>query len=351
MTQRWVVSAAVLAIVAGWLWSAEVAAQNTRSTSKPGPIAKTADGHPDLSGLWLYYDETPLETPGTPMRRRVGETPDSAGASDVAQRAAQQRRAAERGGQPEVNPFYAEGPIRAKNVARRASLVVDPPDGKVPVLPGPVEKMNYRTDHYSDSYLFLNPAERCITYGVPGSQFPSINASVQILQTSDNVAFVYELNGARVVPLKGGAHLPQNVRLWNGDSRARWDGNSLIIDVTNYNDQGQVTHSPDRLQGIIQSTALHIVERYTPVDANTINYEVTVDDPNTYARTWKAAFPLIRDGGSYKVFEYVCHEGNLRFMNIVLGGGRLKDKGAGADAAVASPSRKAAEDAGKSLAK
>src|SRR5438067_13740061 len=109
MTQRWVVSAAVLAIVAGSLWSADVAAQNAKSNSKPGPIAKTADGHPDLSGLWLYYDETPLETPGTPMRRRVGETPDSAGQSDVAQRAGQQRRATERGGQQEVNPFYAAG--------------------------------------------------------------------------------------------------------------------------------------------------------------------------------------------------------------------------------------------------
>jgi hypothetical protein len=351
MTQRWVVSAAVLGVVAGWLWSADVAAQNAATNGKAGPIRKTADGHPDLSGLWLYFDETPLETPGTPMRRRVGETAETAGSSDVAQRAAQQRRSSERGGAQEVNPFYAEGPIRAKRVEKRASLVVDPPDGKVPVLPGPIAKQNYNTDHYSDSYLFLNPAERCITYGVPGSQFPSINASVQILQTAENIGFVYELNGARVVPINGSPHLPKNIRLWNGDSRAHWEGNTLVIDITNYNDKGQVTHSPDRLQGIIASEALHVVERYTPVDANTINYEVTVDDPNTFARTWKAAFPLTRDDGNYKVFEYVCHEGNLRFMNIVLGGGRLKDKGAGAEAAVASPSRKAAEESVKAPAK
>jgi hypothetical protein len=344
MTQRWGVSAAALMIVAACIWPVAVNGQSSKSTSKAGPIKKSADGHPDLSGLWLYYDETPLETPGTPMRRRVGETADTAGQSDVLQRQAQQRRASERGGQQEVNPFYAEGPIRAKSVPKRASLVVDPPDGKVQVLPSAVSKQQYNTDHYSDSYLFLNPAERCITYGVPGSQFPSIDASVQILQTPENIAFVYELNGPRVVPINGGPHLPQTIRLWNGDSRARWEGNNLVIDITNYNDKGQVTHSPDRLQGIIQSTALHVVERYIPVDANTINYEVSVDDPNTFARPWKAAFSLTRADSNYKVFEYVCHEGNLRFMNIVLGGGRLKDKGANAEAEAASPSRKAAEE-------
>ena len=349
MTQRSLVSIGVVAIAAGLFWPAAVAGQNTQPTQGAG-VARTADGHPDIQGLWLFFDTTPRETPGTPPRRRVGEARGSEGASDAAQRAAQQRRAATRGGEPEVNPFYAEGPIRAKRVARRPSLVIDPPDGKVQVLPAAIEKRDHNLDHYQDSYLFLNPAERCVTYGVPGSQFPSINASVRILQSPGQVGFVYEMNGARMVPVDGSPHLPQNIRLWNGDSRGRWEGNTLVIDVANYNDKGTVTHNPDRLQGITQSEKLHVVERYTLVDANTIQYEATIEDPNVYARPWKVAFSLLRDDGSYRVFEYVCHEGNERFMNIVLGGGRLKDKGPGAEAAIASPTRKAAEEAARKAA-
>jgi hypothetical protein len=348
MRYRSVASFGALAIAVGLFWPAPVAGQNART--QQGGIAKTADGQPDLQGLWLFFNSSPLETPGTPMRRRAGETRESAGAQDALQDAQIERRERERGAE-QVNPFYSEGPIRARRVPRQPSLVVDPPDGKVPVLASAVEKNNYRLDHFYDSYVFLNPAERCITYGVPGSQFPSINASVRIVQAPGYVGFVNEMNGARIVPVDGTSHLPQNVRLWNGDSRGRWEGNTLVIEVTNYNDRGTVTHSPDRLQGITHSEALRVVERYTPVDANTINYEVTVEDPKTYSRPWKAAFPLFRDDGSYKVFEYVCHEGNERFMRIVLGGGRLSDKGAGADAAIASPSRKAAEEAGKALGK
>lgn len=349
MTQRSAVSIGALAIAVGLFWPATMAGQNTQTPQ--ASVAKTPDGQPDIQGLWLYFDTTPMETPGTPPRRRVGEERGSEGASDAAQQAAQQRRAATRGGEAEVNPFYSEGPIRAKRVTRRPSLVIDPPDGKVPVLPPAIEKRDYDVDHFTDSYLFLNPAERCVTYGVPGGQFPGINASMRIVQSPGQVGLVVEMNGARMVPVDGSPHLPQNIRLWNGDSRGRWEGNTLVIDITNYNDKGTVTHAPNRLQGITQSEKLHVIERFTIVDANTINYEATIDDPGTYARPWKVAWSLLRDDGSYRVFEYVCHEGNARFMGIVLGGGRLKDKGAGAEAAMASPTRKAAEEAAKALSK
>ena len=351
MGRRAVHALGMLAIAMGMVWPASAAGQNAKPSA--AAIPKTAQGHPDLNGLWLYFDQTPLESPGAPMRRRIGETTETAGSSDVAQRAAQQRRADSRGGEQEVNPFYAEAAIRVKEigVAKRQSLVVDPADGKVPVLPGPVAKTNERMDHYQDSYLFLNPAERCITYGVPGSQFPGINASLRILETPQTVGFVYEMNGPRIIPVDGSPHLPQSVKLWNGDSRGHWEGDSLVIEVTNYNGKVPVTHNPDRLQGIEPSTDLKVVERYTMVDANTINYDLTVTDPNTYVRPWRVAFQLHRDQQAYKVFEYVCHEGNLRFMNIVLGGGRLKDKGPGAEDAVASATRKAAEAAATGAAK
>ena len=349
MTQRSLISIGAVAVAAGLFWPATLAGQNIRSPQ--AEVRKTADGQPDLQGLWLFFDNTPLETPGTPTRRRAGETLEAAGLSDKLQDQAAERRAEARGGEAGGNPFYAEGPLRAKRVPRRPSLVVDPADGKVPVLPSAVEKNNYRLDHFYDSYVYVNPAERCITYGIPGSQFPTINASVRILQSAGQVAFVNEMNGARVVPVDGSAHLPRSVRLWNGDSRGRWEGNTLVIEVTNYDDRGAVVPNPTRLQGITQSEALHVVERYTIVDANTIQYEATIDDPKVYARPWRVAFPLVRDDGTYRVFEYVCHEGNERFMNIVLGGGRLMDKGAGAESAIASPTRKAAEEAAKARPK
>ena len=135
MTQRSIISVGVLAIAAGLFWPATLAGQST--VTQPGAVAKTADGHPDLQGLWIFTDPTPIETPGTPTRRRVGEERDSAGVSDAAQRAVAQRRVEARGGDAEANPFYSEKPI-GRTWTRRPSLVIDPPDGKVPVLPGPI---------------------------------------------------------------------------------------------------------------------------------------------------------------------------------------------------------------------
>ena len=307
----------------------------------------TPDGQPDIQGMWLYFDNTPFETPGAPTRRRVGEAPELAGTSDLLQRAAAERRGDTAGG---ANPFYTEAPLLARAVSQRPSLVVDPPDGKVPVLEAAVQKNNQRQDHFSDSYIYLNSHERCITWGVPGRMFPNVNASVRIVQGPGQVALISEMGGVQMVPLDGGPHLPPNIRLWTGDSRGRWEGRTLVIDTTNYNAKGSVLAAANRLQGIEQSEALHVVERLTPVDADTINYEVVIEDPNVFARPWTVARPLRRDD-SYGVFEYTCHEGNRYYMNIVLGGGRLKDRGPDAEAAIVSPSRAAAEAAARSTMK
>src|SRR5262249_495648 len=133
-------------------------AQAQTARTQPATVGKTTDGVPDLQGLWLYSDPTPLETPGTPTRRRVGEDRGTAGESDTLQRQAAQRRQDAAGGEAAANPFYSERPI-GRTFTRRASLVIDPPDGKVPVLPAAVERNDAKVDHFSDSYLFLNPAE------------------------------------------------------------------------------------------------------------------------------------------------------------------------------------------------
>ena len=306
-------------------------------------IGKTPDGQPDIQGTWLFFDQTPLEKPGgIPTRRRPGETTENAGSSDQLQRTAAARRVATGGNA--ANEFYNEGPIVSRS-ARRQSLVVVPADGKVPVRPEAVKARDSNLDYFYDSYVYQTAAERCITYGIPGGMFPSINASVRIIEGPGYVAIINEsMNGARIIPVDGRPHLPPQIHLWNGDSRGHWEGNTLVVDTTNYNNKAAVTHFADHLQGIKQSEALHLVERFTPVSPNTINYEVTIDDPNVYTQPWKVELPYTRND-VYKAFEYACHEGNLHYMTVSLGSGRFKDRGPEAEKNL-SATRKAAEEAG-----
>jgi hypothetical protein len=241
--------------------------------AQPWTLATTPDGQPDLQGIWLYFDRTPFETPGgNPTRRRDGETvPGSSDARVAAQTAA--RAAA--GAEPEVNVFYSEGAIAGRRNEPRRSLVVYPPNGKVPVLPIAAERNNERQDHFAESYKFMTGLTRCIARGVPAIGLPyAINNAVQIIQGPQYVGLVYEmLHDTRIIPLNGGPHLASSVHLWNGDSRGHWEGKTLVVDTTNFNDQGSVTNSAatGHLLGIQQSEALHVVERFTRVGADTIN--------------------------------------------------------------------------------
>lgn len=352
MTHRDLTSACVLtAAIAIACTSSALAGQSRPAgqvaTAETKPwTAQTADGQPDLAGIWLFFDETPFETPGGPTRRRPGESANDAGRQERAQRAAVESRVAA-GRDAPSNPFYAEGPIRSSKVPVRPSLVVDPPDGKVPLQPGMAEKHNAIIDQFYDSYVFQTPIDRCVTRGVPTESFPAQNNSKRFIQAPGYVAIVSEqIHNARVIPMDGRPHLPSSVRLWNGDSRGRWDGNTLVVETTNFNTKGSATNQAGSgyLQGIRQSEALRVVERFTRISEDRIDYEVTINDPNVYTRPWKVALPLNRDD-SYRMFEYACHEGNYYFMHRVLGAGRLRDKGPGADVEAASASRKAAEAA------
>jgi len=134
------------------------------------------------------------------------------------------------------------------------------------------------------------------------------------------------IHNARIIPLDGKPHTSSGVKLWDGDPRGHWEGNTLVVDTTNYNNKGWIATSAatGRIKGIPQSEALHVVERFTRVDADTINYEVTIDDPNIYTRPWKVAIPLNRES-NYQIFEYACHEGNEAVTNV-LRGGRAAEK-------------------------
>jgi hypothetical protein len=164
--------------------------------------------------------------------------------------------------------------------------------------------------------------DRCVTRGMPGSMFPTVyNNFYQIVQTPGYVVILYEMiHEARIIPLEWRSHIGAHIRQWNGDARGRWEGNTLVVDTTNFNDRGQIaTHAAaGRLRGIVQSEALHVIERFTRVDADTIDWEATIEDPNVYYRPWKISIPLERRSDA-QIFQYECHEGNSDVKSILLG--------------------------------
>jgi hypothetical protein len=171
--------------------------------------------------------------------------------------------------------------------------------------------------------------DRCITKGIPGGMIPhNYNNGYQILQIPGFVVILYEMiHDARIIPI-GDSGRP-HVRQWMGMSRGRWEGETLVIEVTNYTDQTSIEYPrPGTAGGALHSEQLHVVERFTRVDADTIDYRFTVNDSKTWMRPWRVAIPLKRDS-TYRIFEYACHEGNYAMMNS-LSGARAQERAAAA---------------------
>ena len=135
----------------------------------------------------------------------------------------------------------------------------------------------------------------------------------------------------RIIPLAGGSHVGRNIRLWNGDSRGRWEGDTLVVEVTNYREARVGTISTSiatapTLMGLPQSNAMHVVERFTRVDAETLQYDATIEGPGVYGHSWTVSMPLLKDDG-YQMYEYACHEGNYGLPNA-LSGARAEERAA-----------------------
>lgn len=275
----------------------------------------------DLQGIWTNATITPFERPAELSGKEFLTEKE---VKELEARAADNTR--DRPPQPgdvgSYNEFWFDSGTKVVGT-RRTSLVVEPKDGKVPLRPEAEAKRDYNAAHNADSWEYMSVWDRCITRGVPGGAFPAgYNNAYQILQIPGYVVLLYEMiHETRIIPLDGRPHLPSSVKLWNGDSRGRWEGNTLVIDTTNYNDKGWIATSAatGRIKGIPQSEALHLVERFTRIDRNTINYEVTIDDPKMYTQPWKLTIPLVRDP-DYKIFEYACQEGNHAVENVLRGG-------------------------------
>ena len=276
---------------------------------------RTPDGQPDIQGTWTNFDNTPFEAPGP----------------DDAERLAALRKwfpPGDRTGPGSV--WGSDGPASASRNVRRRAMVVEPENGRVPVRPEAEAKKDYALTHLTDSWENHTPWERCITRGVPAGIFPGgYGAGYQIIQGPGVVVLAYEMiHEARIIPVDGRPHIHSSIGQWNGDSRGRWEGNTLVVDITNYNNKSSIATNiaSQGMRGIGQSERLHVVERFTVVDANTIEYEATIDDPETYTRPWKVAMTLHRDP-TFRIFEYACHEGNYAIPNT-LKGARAQERAA-----------------------
>lgn len=285
---------------------------------------KTADGQPDLQGTWTNATITPFERPDELAAKPV-LTPEEA--AELEKHAAENRvdRPPKAGDVGNYNQVWFDSGTKVLST-RQTALVVDPPDGRVPITAAAAAKRDYNAEHNADSWEYMSVWDRCITRGMPAGMFPAgYNNAYQILQTPGYVVILYEMiHETRIIPLDGRAHVATGIRLWNGDSRGHWENNTLVVDTTNYNDKGSIGTSAAtaRIKGIPQSEALHVVERFTRTNADTISYEVTIDDPPMYSRAWKAAFPLTRNE-KYRIYEYACHEGNHAVENVLSGGRKL----------------------------
>jgi hypothetical protein len=272
----------------------------TPAAAKPatGSVPRTPWGDPDFQGVW--------EHPDTPAQ---GIPPDPA----VADRLVKARMS-------RYGPNDPRG-RQTSQLSKEKPMIVDPADGLFPTLPG---KFFYydpaiRGDHWTNHFI----GERCITKGVPDMY---LRGDVhRIVQSPGWVVMVSEfIHDVRMIPVDGRPHLGADIQFWNGDPRGRWDGDTLVIESTNFNDKGQVF--AELGGGIKQSSQMRLVERWTRIDAKTIRQEFTVTDPAVFSRPWTAVTTHELQPANFFVVEYACHEGNYNYMTGSLRQGRIRDQ-------------------------
>jgi hypothetical protein len=321
-----------LAIAAAALWLAPAIAGGKRLIAQSSATASTtalraSDRLPDFQGYWTNDTFTPLERPP--------ELANKAFFTEAEARSELKTRLDRYLAQPKDDLHYDDAVWQGENYGKeanlRTSLIVDPADGRLPPLTPEGEKKAAAraaaARAASDSAQGRSLAERCISWGNVGPPMlpPTYNANLQIFQTRDHVIISHEMiHDNRIIPLDGRPHLPSSIRLLNGDSRGHWEGETLVVDTTNFTAKTNFRGAPrSTRQDIFASESVHVVERFTRVGANNIRYQFTVDDPATWTRSWSGEVPLRRFDGP--LFEYACHEGNYGLPNILLGA-RALDK-------------------------
>ena len=338
MRNRCLGSLCVMASVIAAVLLAPVPAAGQASTAGAvtWTVPRTPDGQPDLQGIWANNNATPFERPKELAGREfltdeevaeLRERADQLFANDAGDAAfgdqvfeavvtdAQDFESSDRA-TGNYNQFW----VVERDFDNRTSLIVDPPDGRLPpVTPKAQERLDLgkaireRPAHGPEDRSL---GERCLTFGMPrlGAGY---NSYSHILQTPGYVVILMEMgHDARIIPLDGRPHIGEDIRQWHGDSRGHWEGDTLVVETTNYSPKSNFKGSGENL---------HLVERFTRVGPTTMHYEVTANDPTTWTSPWTAMIPLRKTDDA--IFEYACHEGNYGMFNL-LAGARAEEKAA-----------------------
>lgn len=285
-------------------------------------LPRTPDGHPDLQGYWTNATYIPLERP-----KELGAKEFYTEAEALA---LEQRKIKEEHSQPANDIHYDnviwQGDKYAKGPPNlRTSIVFDPPDGRLPPLSPAGEKHAAelaaleRDRNAAVSAQSRTLGERCVTWGADGPPMlaATYNSNYQIVQTSGAIVILTEMiHAARTIWMDGRPHIPAGIHQLAGDSRGRWDGDTLVVDSSNFSNETNFRGSPATTrQDIFSSPQLHVIERFTPVSDDTIVYRFTVDDPGTWTRPWSGEMLMHKTKGP--IFEYACHEGNYGLVDIL----------------------------------
>jgi hypothetical protein len=318
----------------------QVASQNVtakaRGATRARAVPRTPAGYPDLQGYWANNNATPLERPKelagratltdaevAAMRKKAHEL--FSGHSDAAfgdsvftatlanVEGSKKGFTSVDGGTGDYSSVWTV----ERDWDNRTSLITDPADGRIPAMtPEAQQRRQVATaaaQRPAEGPEDRSLSERCITYGSP-QLTEGYQSQYQIVQSAGSIAIMTEMiHDVRVIPLDGQPHAPAAVRGWLGDSRGHWEGDTLVIDTTNYNPRAFMS---------VSSEKLHVTERLTRTSPEILKYEITIDDPGTWTKAWSLMIPLRYSPN--RVYEYACHEGNEGLVGI-LAGARAQD--------------------------
>jgi hypothetical protein len=319
--------------VSGQAPAAKPAAAPAAPAAKKSTVPRTPDGQPDLQGYWTNSTYVPLERPDKVTKAFYTEQEFAALVKDAASREAEQT---EPGTVADVHYDFSQFGLDRSQSAfvkndLRTAMIVEPSNGRMPPLTPEGQKRaadraaeRRRMGATTDAVQNMPIGTRCLI--MAGSGPPMMNAgynsNYQIVQGQGYVMILVEMiHDARIIPIDTRAPLPENMRQWMGDSRGHWEGDTLVIETTNINGKNPYRGSSEKM---------HITERLWRVDANTLGYRFTIDDPATWSAPWTAEAPMTKSVGP--IFEHACHEGNYGVRNT-LAGARLEDKKAAEAAA------------------
>lgn len=295
-------------------------------------VGRTIDGHPDLQGVWENNTITPVERPAVFgdkelltdediefLQQRMGEIMAEGGDALFGEGVLAAAFSGEINSYDPTTGNYDSQWMVDRTIHRRTSQITDPPNGQYPprteqAVAAARDLAQHRQDHPADSYTDRSLGERCLSFGAPrlGSGY---NSYWQIVQTRDTVAIIQEMaHDVRIVPLVPRPHIDEDIKLWHGDSRGYWDGDTLVIETTNYSDKSSTSPQTSRKVN---------TERLTRISDDAIQYQFTSDDPGTYTSPYTRE--IILDYTTDDIYEYACHEGNYGMTNI-LSGHRMEER-------------------------